>query len=155
LYAVEQGGGALLDVGVYAVAFVQSIFEQKPVKIQSLVNFAPNGVDSINATLFQYEGGEIARLFTGLMADEPQDAVISGENGHIYVPRFWAPTHAVLCVKGEEEQTTQGGFDGEGFQFEFDAVRRDVLAGQIENEWVPHAFTLSVAELLDYMKAAW
>ena len=143
------GGGALLDVGVYTVAFAQFIFSDMPVSVKTFADFTPSGVDAVNALLFKYANGAVARLFSGITADEPNDATIAGENGYIFIPHFWAPKKAVLAVKNEAEQIFDGRFQGEGFQFEFDAAKEDILAGRKENALVTHAHTLRVMELID------
>ncbi|MDR1558785.1 MAG: Gfo/Idh/MocA family oxidoreductase [Clostridiales bacterium] len=152
LFDLENGGGALLDVGVYVIAFARAIFPEMPAAVKAEAAFAPNGADAVNAMIFKYANGAIARLFSGIIADEPNDAYIAGENGNIYIPRFWAAQKAVLSVKNQPEEVFNGGFGGEGYQFEFDAAKADILAGRIENELVTHEFTLNVMELIDRVK---
>ena len=142
------GGGALLDVGVYAVAFTRTVIPEMPVSVKACAGFTPSGVDAVNAMIFRYADGAVARVFSGIMAHEPDDAYISGENGYIHVPRFWAPKKAVLNVNNKE-QVYEAVFGGEGFQFEFDAAKADILAGKRENALVTHRFTLDVMDLLD------
>ena len=142
-------GGALLDVGIYTVAFARSVFPDMPVSVKACADFTPLGANSLNAMIFKYANGAIARLFSGTMADEPNDAYISGENGHIFIPRFWAPKRAVLSVVNEAELVFDGCFNGEGFQYEFDAAKDDIVEGRIQNSLVTHEFTLNVMELID------
>jgi len=149
LFDPQKGGGALLDVGVYTVALAQAVFREMPVSVKADADFAPTGVDCVNAMIFKYAEGAIARLFSATIADEPSHAYIAGQNGHIYIPRFWAPKKAVLSVKGKQEEILDGNFSGEGFQFEFDAAKDDILSGRKENELISHKFTLEVMELLD------
>jgi len=149
LFDPRKGGGALLDVGVYTVALAQAVFRDMPVSVKADADLAPTGVDCVNAMIFKYADGAIARLFSATIADEPSHAYIAGQNGHIYIPKFWAPKKAVLSVKGKPEEILEGNFDGEGFQFEFDAAKEDILAGRKENKLISHEFTLKVMELLD------
>ena len=146
------GGGALLDVGVYTIAFAQSVFREMPVTVKACADFAPSGVDAAGAMIFKYADGAVARLYSGVTAVEPGEAYIAGEKGYIYVPHFWAPKRAVLTVNNEE-QVFLGSFSGEGFQFEFDAAKEDILAGRMENALVTHEFTLNVMELIDRVAA--
>ena len=154
IFDPEKGGGALLDVGVYTIAFARAIIPEMPVSVKALADFAPSGVDNLNAMLFKYKDGAVARLFSGTSANEPNDAYIAGENGYIYVPHFWAPKKAVLSAVKEAEQVFEGGFYGEGFQFEFDAAKKDILTGKKENGLVTHRFTLDVMDLIDRVSDA-
>ena len=154
LFDPDNGGGSLLDIGVYTIAFAQSVFTEMPASVMACADFAPTGVDTSCAMIFKYADGAVARLFSGTVVREPDDAYIGGENGYIFVPHFWAPKRAVVCVNNEPEQILEGGFDGEGFQFEFDAAKEDILAGRKENALVTHKFTLDVMELVDRVNAA-
>ncbi|MDR1540081.1 MAG: Gfo/Idh/MocA family oxidoreductase [Clostridiales bacterium] len=154
LFDPAQGGGALYDVGIYVIALSRFVFNEMPESVKAFADFAPSGVDSLAAMIFKYPGGGISRLFAGVSADEPDDAVISGEKGYIRIPHFWAPKTSRLVLKkpdgdlGLEEHYTPG-FPGEGFQFEFNAVKDDVLAGRKENSLMTRELTLSMAELME------
>ena len=46
-------GGAMLDIGVYAISFVRWFMTSKPHKITSQVKYAPSGVDETDGILLQ------------------------------------------------------------------------------------------------------
>ena len=142
------GGGALLDVGVYVIALSQFIFGgAKPDSILASAVNASTGVDGAVAMTLAY-GDAIARLYCGVIASEPDCAIISGEEGYIYVPKFWAPRAASLNSKSLTEKFAPE-FEGEGFQFEFDAIRNDILAGKTENEFLTREYSLRVMKIID------
>lgn len=143
LFSAELGGGALLDVGIYALAIARFVMGKNPSELAAMADFAPTGVDSQSAMILKYDDGAIARLFSGLSAYEPQDAYIYGEGGYIHLPKFWAPKAARLIVDGDEE-VYNADFEGEGFQFEFRAAMADIEAGRIENGAMPHSLSLQI-----------
>ncbi len=153
LFGKELGGGALLDVGIYVIAIARFLMDGQPQKISALADFAPNGVDNLCAMNFQYQDGAVARLFCGLSVDEPQDAVVYGEKGFIRLPHFWAPKFAELTVEGKTE-CYEPGFEGEGFQFEFDAAMADIRAGRLENELLTHGLTRDLMDTVGKVFAA-
>ena len=53
-------GGALLDIGVYALSFIRWFMTEKPDKILSQVKFAPSGVDEQAGILLMNSVGEMA-----------------------------------------------------------------------------------------------
>ncbi|MDR1642810.1 MAG: Gfo/Idh/MocA family oxidoreductase [Clostridiales bacterium] len=149
LFDPSLGGGALFDIGVYTVAMARLLFSDMPEELEAVAEYAPTGVDSQCAVTMKYKDGAIARLFCGTSANEPDECLISGEQGFIRLEKFWAPKKAQLFVPGHDAEIFDGNFPGEGFQFEFDAMREDVLAGRIENALVPHEFSFSVMELVE------
>lgn len=149
----SMGGGALLDIGVYPVALARMVFGRAPQRIQALGNINAHGVDSQCAMAFGYEGGGVAQMYTGSEVSTPGDAMIRGDGGTICIPRFAIPDKAILHT-ADGEEVFDAGKQGEGFQFEFDAVMNDVLAGRLENEYVTHQFSLDVMEATDRVREA-
>lgn len=152
IYKPEMGGGALLDVGVYTIALSRFFFDSLPVNISAAAAFAPSGVDELCSMQFQYADGSIARLFCGTALWETQDAWISGTEGSITLPQFWAPRSAELHTAGGTE-IFEGGFEGEGLHFEFDAAAADILAGKKENALLSHTVSLDIMGLIDAVMA--
>ncbi|EOA08351.1 dehydrogenase [Pediococcus acidilactici D3] len=66
----ELAGGALLDIGVYALSFARWFMSQKPDKVASQVKLAPSGVDEQAGILLQNEASEMATLALTLHAKQ-------------------------------------------------------------------------------------
>jgi len=102
----KLGGGAILDIGVYAVNFCSIAFGDRPVqKIQATGIVDDNNIDSeVSATLL-FEGEENAaakpgfgQIFCSFSSDPPCEGLIVGENGYVKVHApFWCSTK--LSVK--------------------------------------------------------
>lgn len=67
-------GGALLDIGVYALSFVRYFMSCQPDQIASQVRLAPTGVDEQAGILLQNREGEMATLSLSLHAKQPKRA---------------------------------------------------------------------------------
>jgi predicted dehydrogenase len=143
LYNEALGGGALLDVGIYTLALARFVTGRQPAAIQTAATFAKSGADDKTSVVLEYDGGFIARLFSGLSVYEPQDGYIYGADGYIHLPKFWAPK-TVRHVWGAKEEIFDAEFEGEGFQFEFNAVMRDIWEGRTEDARMPHALSLEI-----------
>ena len=63
LNALELGGGALLDLGVYPVSFASDLFGA-PQSIQAVATFKETGADAQVGTMFRYGGGQIATTYS-------------------------------------------------------------------------------------------
>ena len=85
-------GGAMLDIGVYALSVIRWFFDSKPVNILSQVKAAPTGVDEQASLLLSYKEGQMATVMLSLHSKQPKRAMISCENGYIEImeyPRAW------------------------------------------------------------------
>ena len=154
LFDPAQGGGAMLDIGVYTLALAHAVFGVMPEVAQAVTEWAPTGVDSAMACALRYPGGALARLYFSTDAMEPNDAFIVGESGRIVLPQpFWAARQACLYTADRADETFCGDHPGTGMQYEFDAARADIEAGRLENALVTHDMTLGVMALMDRLRA--
>ena len=76
-------GGALLDIGVYALSFARWFFSQNPCHIMSQVKFAPTGVDEQAGILLMNEKQEMATISLSLHAKQPKRGITAFEKGYI------------------------------------------------------------------------
>lgn len=85
-------GGAMLDIGVYALSVIRWFFDSKPDNILSQVKTAPTGVDEQASLLLSDKEGQMAAVMLSLHSKQPKRAMISCENGYIEImeyPRAW------------------------------------------------------------------
>ncbi len=148
VYDPKLGGGGLLDLGVYPIAFSQMMLGENPTEIKAVGTINDTGVDSAVAVNLKYKDGAVARLFSSIEFTGSREAIIYGTDGTIKIPCFWCSQQAEL-ITAEGSQFAEGCKADEGFQYEFDAACDDILAGKLENEFVTHEFTLGVMKILD------
>lgn len=79
----DLAGGAMLDIGVYALSFARYFMSEKPTVIKSEVKLAPSGVDEQAVMLLKNERDEMASVTLSLTARLPRTAVVSFENGYV------------------------------------------------------------------------
>ena len=60
------GGGGLLDVGIYNIAFSSWVFGHKPQKVTSAAHIGETDVDEQASLILNYSGGEMAVLTSSL-----------------------------------------------------------------------------------------
>jgi dihydrodiol dehydrogenase / D-xylose 1-dehydrogenase (NADP) len=84
LFRREMGGGALLDLGVYAISFVSLVLGQ-PSSVVSGAYIGATGVDEQVSAVLSFASGAQAIIAVSLRADLPSEAVIVGTEGQIRV----------------------------------------------------------------------
>lgn len=89
-------GGAMLDIGVYALSFLRWFFDSKPDQLLSQVKPAPTGVDEQAGLLLTNQEGQMASVMLSLHSKQPKRGMVSCENGFIEImeyPRAWKQNH--------------------------------------------------------------
>lgn len=128
VYNRELAGGCLLDMGIYPIALAWLFMRQDPVDCHVISRFAPNGADDEVVMTFDY-GDRHATLATSYRCKLPNSAFIVGEEGLIEIPEFWRAQECTLFRLGEQVDHFQDDRRGDGFEFEIEAVNRDLAAG--------------------------
>jgi predicted dehydrogenase len=154
LYDAANGGGALLDIGIYPVAFAHT-FLGRPDEVRTVGTLAATGVDDTVAMQWLYDGQPRAQLWCSLSVDAPNEAAILGTDGWISFgsPAF-RPTS--LTVHNRTSDVHVGDpleGKGTGYTPEIEEVERCLRAGLLESPLVPHAATLEVLAILDTARA--
>ncbi|WP_062215454.1 Gfo/Idh/MocA family protein [Streptomyces sp. NBRC 109706] len=142
------GGGALLDLGVYPVAFAQLLLGE-PDEVRAWARLS-GGVDENTGLLLGYASGAVAALTCSLVADTARTAVVTGSLGRIEFPRgFFHPERFVLHRAGAEPEEFSVPGPSNSFIHEASEVGRALRAGETESPLVPLDGTLAVMRTLD------
>ncbi|MDP9435493.1 MAG: Gfo/Idh/MocA family oxidoreductase [Actinomycetota bacterium] len=148
LFALELGGGALLDLGVYVVSFAQMLLGT-PDTVHAVGSRFPTGVDAEASLVLGYADGRSATLMTSLRNALPGQARVHGTEGWIDVlPRFHHPQTIVLHRGEDESETITRPQLGGGYAHELVEVTACLQAGRTESAVMPLADTLAVQEVL-------
>lgn len=153
LFNKRLGGGALMDVGVYPV-FSALFYLGIPAEIQSFAQFAPTGVDQQMSIQFKYPNGQMADLYTSLVAQTPVDTDLYLEGGWMRIQRTKGYMRELLVCR-EEGVMERIDLDVSPFAFIYQIreVMRCVRQGLIESPLMPHGFTQNFIEVMDRIKA--
>jgi predicted dehydrogenase len=82
----ECGGGALLDVGCYAVNIARWLFHEEPLWVQAQAVYHVTGVDLQAAGTLKFPGGGLATLEVSFMSALQQTYTAVGAAGAIELP---------------------------------------------------------------------
>ncbi len=112
-FNMDLAGGALLDIGVYALSLVRSFMEETPDMVCSQWRPSPTGSDEQATILLKNASGQMAAVALSMHAKQPKRAMISGEKGYIEIMEFPRAAGAVIvdaetgerrdCIAGETE----------------------------------------------------
>lgn len=106
----DLAGGAMLDIGVYALSVIRWFMKPDPGSMLTDVRLAPTGVDEQATMLLSNEEGQMAALALSLHSKQPKRAMISCEKAYIEImeyPRAWE-ARITDAVSGEVKTLTTG-----------------------------------------------
>lgn len=154
LNALELGGGALLDLGIYPISFVVAVLGI-PLTVQASARLAETGADAEVATVMTHEGGAISTTLSSSRAAGPNTAVVLGSTARVEIDRVWyAPTvFRVVSADGTVLEEFDGRTEGRGMQFEALAAERFVADGSLDSDALPLAESVAIMGLLDGIRA--
>jgi len=155
LYDLANGGGALLDLGIYPVTFGR-LFGGPPQSVAVTGTLADTGSDATVAMQWSYPDGRDAQLWCSVPLASPFRGLLVGTEGWISTEgRFYRPTALTVFSDGVESRIPDPlDPDDFGYSPEIAEVARCLRAGLTESPLVPAADTVAILELLDSARAA-
>ncbi|KAJ0402175.1 hypothetical protein ATCC90586_008774 [Pythium insidiosum] len=182
LWERALGGGGLLDIGIYPLAFVTMVLGGDPERVTASGKLSDGGVDVYGAVTLEYSGNRFASVQYSCLADFAETVTIVGSKGrlHIHTPSHH-PTHVTtttyLADGSTAEQLTvfpapvahpsatafnYGGSEGfvyeaqavthAGFVYEAQAVTHAVQRGETQQHEYPLTESLALMKIMDAIR---
>ncbi|CAH1978968.1 unnamed protein product [Acanthoscelides obtectus] len=158
LTAVQMGGGAILDLGVYMLQFQQYVFRNlRPSKVSVNGHLNSAGTDESCGAVITYPDGKMAVVSTSARVSLPNEGVIVGTKGTLKLPDFWCPTK-LITPNGVKEYPLPRSkvpylhHNSAGLCYQAEEARKCIQSGQIECEHMTHAETIELAMLMDLLR---
>ncbi|POM58467.1 Trans-1,2-dihydrobenzene-1,2-diol dehydrogenase [Phytophthora palmivora] len=162
LWKNELGGGGLLDIGIYPLAFATMVFGTEPEKVTSTGTLNDGGVDVHNSVTLHYSDLRFATIEYSMLVQLSETVTISGTTGriHIHTPAHLATEVSVIRSVGpgkEESKTTQFAWPDadngySGFLHEGEAVTKAIQTNQLEAEEYSLDESLGIMTIMDKIR---
>jgi len=154
LNALELGGGALLDLGIYPVSFVWDVLGA-PTSIRAVARLAETGADAEVATVMTHGGGAVSSTVSSSRAAGPNTAHVVGTEGRIDIDRTWyAPTTFRLSAPdGTVKEEFVSDVDGRGMQYQALAAERLIAEGRTDSDELSLDESVAIMGTLDDIRA--
>lgn len=126
-------GGAMLDIGVYALSIVRSFMSSMPDQIVSQWLPAPTGVDEQATILLKNPDGQMATVALSLHSKQPKRAMISCEKAYIEIMEYPRADKAFIidAETGEKTEVTAGE-TARALEYEMRDMEAAILDGEID-----------------------
>lgn len=147
----ENGGGSLLDVGVYGLNFASWYLGKDVVEINAQSDFY-NGVDSHTCALLKYGNGAIADISSAILLRKPNEGYVYGTKGYAYLRRFYAPQEIELHFNDGKTRTISVPYKGNGFEEQITHFSECVSLGLTKSPVVTPEQTLYITKQMDEIR---
>ena len=149
-------GGALLDLGVYALNFVRMFFPADIVSMESQCVKSKTGMDLTNAVSIILADGVLCNLQSSAACVGDNIGVIAGTDGNLIIDNINNPQKITVNTHDREfvedihvpQQIT-------GYEYQFLACRQALIDGLLEPREMPLEETLYVMQLMDGLRQKW
>ncbi|MBX3314091.1 MAG: Gfo/Idh/MocA family oxidoreductase [Actinobacteria bacterium] len=153
LFDLGQGGGALLDLGIYPVqlcAFVLGL----PERVVADGVIGGTGVDEVVAGVLHHAGDRLGVVKASIRVPMACTARISGSDGWIDLPAFMHCPSSITVHGPKGVQEIDTSFEGDGLRFEIEEVHRRVAAGDTESPVMSLDESVALMRVLDDIGAS-
>ena len=149
-------GGALLDLGVYALNFVRMFCDSDIASIDGTCVKSDTGMDLTNAITIILKDGILANIQSSAQCVGDNIGVIAGTEGNLIIDNINNPQ--TITVNGPDRtyvETIHVPQQITGYEYQFLACRDALAEGLLEPREMPHDETLYIMQLMDDLRRKW
>lgn len=155
----QLGGGALLDIGIYNLGFLNMIMEKNPDSFTSDVHMTDVGTDDFSVIHLHYpqENGQgtEAVVTTAIGLDIQRKAAVIGTKGSIYLDDFQKAETMTVSLSDGEEYEIEIPFEINGFEYQIREASNCIREGRTHSGIYTPQMSLQTLSLIDDIRASW
>ena len=153
-FNMNLAGGAMLDIGVYALSIVRSFMEETPTDILSQWKPSPTGSDEQATILLKNTQGQMATVALSMHSKQPKRAMISCEKGYIEIMEYPRADKAVIVdAETGASREISAGERPNALYYEMLDMENAVRTGNVEN--MKLNFTKDVMDIMTTLRKSW
>lgn len=153
-FNMNLAGGAMLDIGVYALSIVRSFMEEKPEDIVSQWKASPTGSDEQATILLKNKQEQMATVVLSMHSKQPKRAMISCEKGYIEIMEYPRADKAVIVDAESGERTEiESGETANALYYEMMDMEQAVRSGDASNMQLQ--YSKDVMDIMTKLRKDW
>lgn len=154
LNALELGGGALLDLGIYPMSFIWDVLGA-PTSLRASGRLGETGADTEVAASLTHASGAVSSFVTSSRAAGPNIAHIVGTEARIEIDRVWyTPTSfRVVGHDGAVLEEHRSEVEGRGMQFQALYAEKLLSEGRTDSDVLPFSESVAIMASLDEIRS--
>ena len=153
-FNMNLAGGAMLDIGVYALSIVRSFMDKKPEEIVSQRKASPTGSDEQATILLKNDSDQMATVALSMHSKQPKRAMISCEKGYIEIMEFpRAEKATIVDAETGAKKEIDCGCTADALQYELTDMEQAVSRQDADD--MKLAFSKDVMDIMTKIRKDW
>lgn len=149
----RMAGGALLDIGVYAISLARYYLKSQPNQVVSIMKKAPSGVDEISGIVMQNAEGQMVVISLSLHTKQPKRCNICGENGYIEIVDYPRAEEAkIVYTESAKTEIVKEGEMSLALQYELEDMEKAILGNDDD---ILLDYTRDVMQIMTDLRKEW
>lgn len=129
-FSKDLAGGALLDIGTYALSFTRFFLSQQPNEVLTTVKTFETGVDEQSGIVLKNEADELAVISLTMRAKMPKRGIVAGELGFITVDNFPRADKATITYTDGRVEQIEAGETAKALEYEVEDMQNFIQSGK-------------------------
>ncbi|MFL0166648.1 Gfo/Idh/MocA family protein [Candidatus Clostridium helianthi] len=151
-FSPDLAGGALLDIGTYALSFTRYFLSSQPEEILTTVKKFETGVDEQSGIILKNSDDEMAVISLTMRAKQPKRGIVCGELGYITVENFPRADKATITYPDGSVEIIEEGHGSKALEYEIECVNSMVMS-KTGNDTL--RLSVDVMDIMDEVRKQW
>ncbi|MBI6875149.1 Gfo/Idh/MocA family protein [Clostridium aciditolerans] len=151
-FSQDLAGGALLDIGTYALSFTRYFLSSQPQEVLTTVKKFETGVDEQSGIILKNSDDEMAVISLTMRAKQPKKGVVAGELGYITVDNFPRADKATITYPDGKVEVIEVGETSKALIYEVEDMNNYVLN---KNNKDTLELSIDVMNIMDEVRGQW
>lgn len=149
----DLAGGALFDIGVYALNFARWFLSSKPEEILTIGNIHEEaGVDESSAIILRNKESELATVSLTFRAKMPKQGVVAYEYGYFTIDNYPRANRASFTSHDGKVESLHIGEKEYGLAYEVENIT-EIILNEESNPYLQ--YTSDVIDIMDQVREEW
>ncbi|EOU1682083.1 Gfo/Idh/MocA family oxidoreductase [Clostridium perfringens] len=151
-FNLDLAGGALLDIGTYALSFARYFLSSMPEEILSTVKKAKTGVDEESGIILKTKEDEIATISLAFRSKIPKRGIVSCDNGFITIDNFPRANKATINYLDGKVEVIECGEEEKALDYEVIFMEEKINENKESNSI---DLTYDVTKIMNKVRKDW
>ncbi len=151
-FSKDLAGGALLDIGTYALSFARYFLSSQPYEVLTTMKKFETGVDEQSGILLKNAKDEMAVISLTMRAKMPKRGIIAGESGFIIVDNFPRASESVVHYLDGKVEVIEAGKTEKALVYEVEDMNQCILN---KAKMDTMELSIDVMEIMDEVRSRW
>jgi predicted dehydrogenase len=151
-FSPDLAGGALLDIGTYALSFTRYFLASQPEEILTTVKKFETGVDEQSGIILKNPDDEMAVISLTMRAKQPKRGIVCGELGYITVENFPRADKATITYPDGSVEVIAEGDTSKALIYEVQDINNYIIKKNLNDTL---ELSVDVMNIMDEVRKQW